>query len=238
MNKHSRNGFTLMETLLSITVVAILLTSFLAVFGPATNSIRQAISVDDADRLSSALEKELSTLNEDETTQFDTAFDKAFEWISNSNSLSSAIVLFNYRGDTTQITNGKLEPYLDTNGSPGQDYRVQSAIRRLDGSNNDLEDLMEAVEGRVFLVRMRQLVRDSSGALTTSSSGSGIVDSEGTSASSAEEFEDAAIAFQGDFYLLPANSFQYLNGPLSAGGDDFDSVLGSPLFSRSMAVRR
>ena len=238
MNKNSHRGFTLMETLLSITVVAILLTSFLAVFGPATNSIRQAVSIQDADRLASALEKELRTLNEDEINTFDTAFDKAFEWISNSNTLSSSIVLFNYRGDTSQITDGKFEPYLNTDGSPGQDYLVQSVVRRLDGSNNDLEQLMEAVEGRVFLVRMRQLVPDANGGLTTASAGSGIVDSEGATAASSQDFQDAAIAFQGDFYLLPANTFQYLTGPLTAGGADFDSVLGNPLFTRSMAVRR
>ena len=62
MNKRSRNGFTLMETLLAIAVVAVLLSSFLAVFGPATSGIRQSISAQDADRLASALEHELSIL--------------------------------------------------------------------------------------------------------------------------------------------------------------------------------
>lgn len=238
MNKHSRHGFTLMETLLAIAVVAVLLTTFLAVFGPATNSIRRAVSVQDADRLSSALEKELSTLREDESGEYNTAFDKAFDWISTSGSLDSAIVLFNYRGDTSQITDGKLEPFLDDNGEPGKDYLVQSAVRRLGGGKKDLEQLMNAVEGRVFVVRMRQLVRDNNGGLTAAQAGSGLVSAGGSGASNAENFEDAVIAFQADFFLLPANSFQYVSGPLAQGGTDFEGSLGEPLFSRAMAVRR
>ena len=188
MNKRSSNGFTLMETLLAIAVVAVLLTTFLAVFGPATNTIRRAISVQDADRLSSALEKEMTTLSESETSDYDTAFDKAFDWISNSGSLDSTVVLFNYRGSTSQITDGKLEPYTENGGEPGKDYLVQSAVRRL-GDSSDLEDLMEAVEGKVFIVNMRQLVRDSSnGGLVTAEVGDPIVSNEGNTASDARRF--------------------------------------------------
>lgn len=239
MNKRSRNGFTLLETLLAIAVVGVLLSTFLAVFGPATNTIRRAISVQDADRLSSALEKEMSTLRQSEAAEFPTAFDKAFDWISSSGSLDSSIVLFNYRGDTAQIVDGKLEAYTNTTGEPGKDYLVQSAVRQLGSSASDLEDLMEAVEGKVFVVSMRQLVRDStSGGLIAAEAGAEIVSSSGTTASDAANFEDAVIAFQADFYLLPANSYQYLTGPLSNGGSDLEQTLGSPLFSRSMAVRR
>lgn len=238
MKKKSFSGFTLMETLLAIAVVAVLLTTFLAVFGPATNTIRRAVSVQDADRLSSALEKELSTLREEESGQYDTAFDKAFDWISTSGSLDSSVVLFNYRGDTSQITDGKLEPYLEETGQPGRDYLVQSAVRRLGGGDQDLEQLMQAVEGRVFIVNMRQLVRDNNGGLTAAEAGAGLVSTGGSGASSAVDFEDAVIAFQADFYLLPSNSYQYLTGPLARGGADFERTLGSPLFSRAMAVRR
>ena len=238
MNKRASNGFTLMETLLAIAVVAVLLTTFLAVFGPATNTIRRAISVQDADRLASALEKEMTSLRADELNDYDNAFDKAFQWISDSGSLDSSVVLFNYRGSTSQITDGKLEPYTETEGEPGRDYLVQSAVRRLSDSS-DLEDLMEAVEGKVFVVSMRQLVRDAStGGLVPAEVGASIVSAEGNSASDAASFEDAAIAFQADFYLLPANSYQYLTGPLSNGGSDFEQTLGNPIHTQAMAVRR
>jgi hypothetical protein len=114
---------------LAIAVVAVLLTSFLAVFGPATATIRRAVSAQDADRLVSALESELSTLRESERgVDRQTAFDKAFEWIQDSNSLSNAIVLFNYRGDTSEINDGELAPYTSENGAPGTDYTTQSAV--------------------------------------------------------------------------------------------------------------
>ena len=46
-----RGGFTLMETVIAIGVLAVLLTAFLAVFTPAAQGIRKAISAEDADRL-------------------------------------------------------------------------------------------------------------------------------------------------------------------------------------------
>ncbi|MDP0491015.1 MAG: type II secretion system protein [Verrucomicrobiota bacterium JB023] len=237
VNKSNLGGFTLMETLLAISVVAILLTTFLAVFGPATSSIRRAISVQDADRLASALEHELSTLDEDETGTYQTAFDKAFEWISGSSSLSNSIILFNYRGDTGSIDNGELSPYIGTEGIPGEDYLIQPAVRRV-GQADDLEALMEAIEGRAFVVRMRQLVQDADGSLVPADAGSGLVDTEGSGATSSESFNEAVIAFQAEFYLLPASSYQYVTGPLAQGGDDFEGTLGEPLFKRNMAVRR
>ena len=238
MNKQSRSGFTLMETLLAIAVVAVLLTTFLAVFGPATNTIRRAISVQDADRLASALEKEMSTLRPTETGQYDTAFSKAFNWISTSGTLDNAIILFNYRGDTGNITNGQLNPYTGNNGTIGQDYLVQPAVRQLGANTPDLENLMDAAEGRAFVVIMRQLVPGGNGGLTPSGAGAGIVSAAGTAAGNAESFEDAVIAFQADFYVLPANTYAYATGPLAQGGSNLATTLGEPLFSRALAVRR
>ncbi len=226
-----------METLLAIAVVAVLITTFLAVFGPATNSIRRAISVQDADRLASALEQELRTLRQDEIGTFDTPFDKAFDWISNSGSLDSAVLLFNYRGDTSQVNNGELGPFTDTNGNPGEDYLVQSAVRHLGNSTNDLEGLMQAIEGRAYVVQMRQLIRDNNGGLTASD-GNSLTSAAGSGASTGADFEDAVIAFQADFYVLPANTFQYVSSNLAQAGSNFQATLGSPLFSRAMAVRR
>lgn len=237
MYKKSRRGFTLMETLLAIAVVAVLLTTFLAVFGPATSGIRRAISVQDADRLASALEHELSTLRQEEVGIYPTAFDKAFQWVSDSGNLSNAVILFNYRGSTTQTTNGQLAPFVQNLGSPGRDYIVQSAVRRL-GSSDDLQQYLAAVEGRSFVVNMRQLVRDETGGLVPAQPGSGLVSSDGQTAADAASFTDAVIAFQAEFYLLPANSFSYVSGPLSQAGDDFQNTLGNPLFTRNMAVLR
>lgn len=237
MNKQIRSGFTLMETLLAIAVTGILLSTFLAVFGPAANTIRRAISVQEADRLATALEQELSTLRQEEAGQFNTSFDKAFEWVSNSGSLSNATILFNYRGDTGQIVNGQLAPFVGV-GSPGEDYIVQSVVRNLGDTGSDLENLLQAVEGSAYVVQMRQLVQNANGGLTPAQAGASLSSSQGNAATNAADFDDAVIAFQADFYALGSNTFGYINNTLRQGGTDFTQILGEPLFSRAMAVRR
>lgn len=235
----STKGFTLMETLLAISVVAILLTTFLAVFGPATSGIRRAVSVEEGNRLATTLEQALGTLNEDEQSDYDTAFDKAFDWISGSSELGNAIILFNYRGDPSQITDGQPEPYTSNNGLPGQDYILTSTVERLGADSTSLEQKMSAVDGRAFVVRMRQLIREDDGSLTPTDSNDGsLISFDGNSASSAEEFEDAVIAFQAEFYVMPASSYQYASQNMARGGSDYERILGQPVLSRNMAVRR
>lgn len=239
MHSKSRSGFTLMETLLAIAVVAILLTSFLAVFGPATSSIRRAISAQDADRLVSALEVEMATLREDERASGrETAFDKAFDWISSSNSLNDAVILFNYRADMNNAVDGELTAFTGQFGVPGQDFVVQSVARKLNDGDDDLEELIGAVEGRIFVVRMRQLVPDGQGALLPATGGDALVSADGTTATSSTTFSDAAIAVQADFFALPASNFNYVSRTLPSSGSDFEGALGEPLFSRNLAVRR
>jgi hypothetical protein len=97
---------------------------------------------------------------------------------------------------------------------------------------------MQAVEGRAFVVRMRQLVPDGQNGLVPAQPGADIVSAEGISASSPDDFEDAAIAVKADFYALPATDYNYLTGPLSASGTNFEQTLNQPLFSRNLAVRR
>lgn len=239
MRSKSRSGFTLMETLLAIAVVAILLTSFLAVFGPATTSIRRALSAQDADRLVSALEVELATLREDERNgSRETAFDKAFDWISSSTSLSDAVILFNYRADLNNVVDGELTAFVGQAGVPGRDFIVQAVARKLNDGDDDLQQLIDSVEGRIFVVRMRQLVPDGQGALVPSAASNALVSADGISASDSRSFADAAIAVQADFFALPASNFNYVSRTLPSSGTDFEGVLGQPLFSRNLAVRR
>lgn len=234
-----RSGFTLMETLLAVAVVAVLLTSFLAVFGPATSSIRRATSAQDADRLVSALEAELATLREDEITGVRlAAFDKAFDWISSSTSLSDAIILFNYRADMNNANDGELAAYTQVTGVPGRDFVVQSAVRKLNDGDEDLEELLTAVEGRVFVVRMRQLVPNGQGSIVPATDGSAIVSIDGTASNNSATFEDAVISVQADFFALPASSANYVRQTLPSLGNDFEAALGEPLFTRNLAVRR
>ena len=80
-------GFTLIETVIAIGVLAVLLTGFIIVFAPAAAGIKNSVNLQAADRLASTLEQELVTLRkgqkDDDDKEFATGFDKAFDWIKN-----------------------------------------------------------------------------------------------------------------------------------------------------------
>jgi len=236
-----RRGFTLIESVIAIGVVGILLATFLAVFGPATQNIRRSISIQDADRLKEALQREMHLLREGPDDDYATAFEKAFDWIAKSVESDFAVLLYNYRGDPSSIrADGTLEPYQNDEGVgvAGEDYVVQPAVRRLvDGTApGELRDDLAAAEGRVFLVRMTQLVFKD-GALTESDQPGAIVDPHsGAAAAGSEEYPEAVIAFRADFYDLRSRSVSYLEGLEFTAGDTDD--LPRRLFSRNMGVRR
>lgn len=234
-------GFTLMETVIAIGVVAVLLTTFLAVFGPASQSIRRAISSEDANRLQSALERELQILREGTDEKFDTSFEKAFDWILNSGESDKAVLLYNYRGDPDSIRkDGSFEPYTAENGVSGKDFVLQPAVRRRGDADSELEEDLEAIEGQAFYVRMTQLVMENN-QLIQGKEGEIVEPYGGGQAfTEATEFPEAVIIFNADFYLLPSNTLNYINN-LDLNDEDGDGrpdSLGRPLFSRNLAVRR
>jgi prepilin-type N-terminal cleavage/methylation domain-containing protein len=158
-----QRGFTLLETVIAIGVLAVLLTGFMVVFAPAAEGIRKSINVQQADRMASALEQELVTLRKNEIKAPDvtTGFDKAFEWIKSSSAAAStdALLAYQYRGKITnpRSDDGTLTPEPLFSGKPGQDYVVVPMVRRLSDSAKLKEDLA-AVEGAVYLVKGTQLV--------------------------------------------------------------------------------
>ena len=155
----NRHGFTLMETVIAIGVVAVLLTTFLAVFGPASAGIRKALSAQEAGRLTNSLERELSSLREGPDGAYENAFHKAFEWIRDSGKEDKAVFLYNYRGDPQQIReDASLEPFALANGQSGRDFILQPAVRRFGDADQDFEEDLERIEGRVYLVKMTQMI--------------------------------------------------------------------------------
>lgn len=237
----SRTGFTLMETVIAIGVVAVLLTTFLAVFGPASQDIRRAISAQDANRLQSALERELQILRDGTDSTYGTAFEKAFDWILNSGDSSKAVILYNYRGDPKSIrADGSLEPYAESDGQSGRDFILQPGVRRRGDADPDLEQDLETIEGQAFYVHMTQLIFDN-GELVQGAAGEIVGPySGGQSYDSAEDYPEAVILYSADFYALRSNSLQYLESlDLSdSNGDGRPDGIGRPLFSRNLAVRR
>lgn len=241
-SRSNRRGFSLMETVIAIGVLAVLLSAFLAVFGPATAGIRRAMNVQEADRLASSVERELVNLRDGQTSSaIITGFDKAFTWIENSMNKSDTVLVYQYRGNPDQLrTDGTLEPYKQTNGTAGKDYILQSGVRLR--SDTELEKDLEAVEGRVYAVKTNQLVFEN-GELVPSKQAkiedpspnnepAGSTPPNGPGASG--RYPEAVIAFSAEFYALPTNSYAYVK----AGGRFDPEKLNSPVFVRNLAVRR
>lgn len=242
-NPTRRKGFTLLETVIAIGVLTVLLTGFIMVFGPAAAGIKKAIDVQEADRLASTLEKEMVTLRQGQgrgSGDFSTGFDKAYNYIKDSNSAKTAILIYKYRGKlggtTRQDGTPEPEPAAKDN-VPGKDYVVQTMVRAFD-DNNFLRDL-KALEGPVYLVKCTQLVYNNSGELVLGSAGQ-IVNPNpkgggGTGGSGSNGYPEALIAFAADFYTLPGRTESFFSS--NAFTDAFTKAT-KPVFSRNLAVRR
>ena len=81
-------GFTLVEVAIAIGMMAVMISSFMVVFGPSIKGIDKSLSAKEADRLTNALELELNVLRNGEKyrhyDKFATSFEKAFWWIKQS----------------------------------------------------------------------------------------------------------------------------------------------------------
>ncbi|MDB4544271.1 type II secretion system GspH family protein, partial [bacterium] len=98
-----KRGFTLAESVIALGILVVLITGFLAVFGPAATAIRKTLSAEDASRLQSALEVEMSTIREGREEQlFDEPLAKAFDWIARSHERGGTVFLYRYRGDIAE----------------------------------------------------------------------------------------------------------------------------------------
>jgi prepilin-type N-terminal cleavage/methylation domain-containing protein len=225
-------GFTLLETVIAIGVLAVLLGAFLVVFGPATANIRRSISAQEADRLASAFVNELGNLRPNQ--KWDNGFDKAFTLLQETATAGKTMFVYQYRADPSKpprTTDGTMEPYPNTTGMAGKDYVIQAVMRQRDDPLF-AQDLA-AVEGRVFAVKATQLINDQ-GTFKAGTIGT-IADPEtGAAAASAEAYPGATIAFAAEFFDVPSTAPGYLK---SGGAFDL-SKLKSPLFTRNLAVNR
>ena len=229
-------AFTLMETVIAIGVLAVLLTGFIAVFTPAAQGIRRSISAQQADRLTTTLERELVTLRKDqEAATIKTGFDKAFDWIDKANNATDAIFVYQYRGDPSSIrADGTPTPQDKVAGQPGIGYTIQSIARR--ASEPEFADDLLAIEGAIFYVKPTQLIYSGNemvlGTIGSIANKAGEIPPNPTNAAA---YMDAVIAFSAEFFSVPSKSSSYLTGP------DFGTRFNTatrPVFSRNLAVRR
>jgi prepilin-type N-terminal cleavage/methylation domain-containing protein len=233
----SRNsGFTLLETVIAIGVLAVLLTGFMYVFGPAAAGIKRAIGIQEADRLASTLEQELVTLRgTSEQTSLKTGFNKAFDRIKNSTTVGTALLVYQYRGSLSnpRTDDGTPTPLVDVKGKlPGQDYVLQTMVRSR-GDTKFKEDLA-AVEGGVYYVKCTQLIFKS-GELGLGTANQISDPKTGIAVSSADLYPEAVIAFTGDFYALTNKKPASFDAALTKA---FGKTSLKPIFSRNLAVRR
>lgn len=233
-SSHKR-GFTLIETVIAIGVLALLLTGFIIVFAPAAAGIKKTLNLQESDRLASTLELELVTLRPGNPGT--SGFAKAFEWIRDSNGVTvdNALLLYQYRGSLTAALrdDGTRAPVANvTNQVPGKDYSVQSMVRRKSDAKF-LQDL-PAIEGGVYLVKCTQLVFNADGDLVLGTPGAIANPKTGAAATTADNYTEAVIAFKADYYALPQKSAAYFGTPFTAAYPKFKN----PVFTRNLAVRR
>jgi prepilin-type N-terminal cleavage/methylation domain-containing protein len=231
-----RQGFTLLETVIAIGVLAVLLTGFMVVFTPAADGIRKSINVQQADRFASTLEQELVTLRPGSTLPpgVRTGFDQAFNWIMSSNAAANSLVAYQYRGDMNNLRPDRSPtPVVNVSSNiPGKNYVVVSMVRRKSDSNF-LQDL-RAVEGAVYMVKCTQLVFGANGMVQGTA---GVIRDPkvgGANAVNADAYPEAVIAFSAEFHLLPSKDPGYFNGAYNTRFANFRN----PVFTRNLAVRR
>lgn len=230
-----KRGFTLAESVIALGILTVLITGFLAVFGPAAKTIKKTLSTDEASRLQATLEWELSHIRVGREKQKyqDNAFRKTVEWIVQSEEPDQTILIYKYRALPGEIrTDGTMEPAERELGLAGEDFIIQPMVRRL--SDPLVEEDLQVVEGRVFFVKLRQLVFEGEGLRVTDEPGT-IVDPNDPGkdyATTPEAYPEAIVAFEAEYYNLPTTSYQFLTNAFDS------SKFTRPIFSRNLAVAR
>jgi len=235
-----RKGFSLVEVIISIGIVALLLTGFLGVFGSAQKSINRSLGVKEANMLKDSLETEMSTLRSTEVSDFDSSFNKAFDMIKGSNNKSNAILVYQYKANPVDNDNDGILPAFDgDDGIQGKSYLTQIAVRKRGKDETIMEKELsnKTVVGNVYAVRMTQLIKNpTTGDLELSENLGQIYHEVGgvnEEATTHSDYNKAVITFQAEFFRLPSNSYGYVN----SNNWSFESM-GNPVAVINMAIRR
>lgn len=164
MKRWSHGGFTLMETLLALALVATLVSIFLVVFVPARGLVHKSLAQQDADRLVGVLKAEMKTIRADERAtdkssdgKYVNGFDKGFYWLRKTREPDSAIVIFSYREDLTKAPGPDgTRPAIPAKESvPGETSNLVTIACPIDDKVHR-KHIRDAV-GPVFLVSMTHL---------------------------------------------------------------------------------
>lgn len=233
-------GFTLVEIAIAIGMMAVMISSFMVVFGPAIQGIDKSLSTKDADRMANALEHELSVVRTGET--YATPFEKAFWWIKQSPLKSkNPVLIYQYRGDPASVrSDGTLNPYSGSGNIAGVNYVIQTSVRRLNDAFHT--DKIEAelapgvLQGKVYYVKMSQLRYDADGNMVDTTSPNNITKLQpphDNTATPANYTEDAVLPFRARFYEVKPPIWSFITNTWAIPG-----ASETPVFTKNMAVTR
>lgn len=237
----------MIETVIAIGVLAVLVAAFFAVFFPATEGIRRSLSIQEADRLTSALEQGVSNFTQNPqgnaTQQVNgvsvkSGFEKAYALISSGKPL----FVYSYRtANKERNADGTLKALIQNNQTDlgGLNYISVPVMRSLSIATDEplMSDEFKALEGRVFIVKLVPMSLKS-GVLTENANNDfTIKPMDGTAATgnTAADYPDAVITFAAKFYEIPTSDINYLKNT-----ERLTKLMekSSPIFTRNMAVRR
>jgi hypothetical protein len=163
--------------------------------------------------------------------------------IKNSHEKGKAVLMYQYKANPVDDDDdGILPPFSGTDGIQGKDYIIQTAVRSLvatAGSNDDIKDELQVVDGAVFVVRMTQLIRDGASSDLIIGDASKILvpapdpSDDDIEITDPDDYTKAVIAFRAEFFKLSANKLGFIN----SDNWDFDKV-GNALTEVNMAIRR
>jgi len=244
---NKKPGFTLVEVAIAIGMMAVMISSFMVVFGPSIKGIDKSLSAKEADRLTNALELELNVLRNGET--YATTFDKSFWWIKQSTQNSkNPVLIYQYRGNPNSVrTDGTLNPYAynATNpGIPGVNYVIQTSVRRLNDTFHNSKIQAElapgVLEGKVYYARLTQLRYNTDGEMVDTTSPNNITNlypSHDNRVGPVNYTEDAVLPFRARFYEVKPPLWSYIENTADTNGWRVEKV-GNPVITKNMAVMR
>ena len=240
-------GFTLVEVAIAMGMMAVMISSFMVVFGPSIKGIDKSLSAKEADRLTSALELELGVVRAGET--YATPFEKGFWWIKQSTLDSKyPVLIYQYRGNPNSVrTDGTLNPYpynATNPGIPGVNYVIQTSVRRLNDTFHNSKIQAElapgVLEGKVYYARLTQLRYDTSGEMVPTTTENNITKLQPTHANTATPADytyDAVLPFRARFYEVKPPLWSYIENTADTNGWRVEKV-GNPVITKNMAVMR
>jgi len=249
-------GFSIIEVVIAIGIVAILLTGVLAVMTPAQRSISNNLDKRNVKLIKDTLQRELTILRVNQTMDYDSVFEKNVAWMLDSDfagrttgkgNKNQLILIYSYRGDlsTTPHADGTLMPYTKSSGTHGKDFIIQTVCRNAGDTNSlySTEIHSNTIEGNIYAVRMRQMIINPQGQLELteridSKFKDQLVESNKNGGytirtDDLDNYTAAALTVQVDFYILPSN-----NKELIEHGDWSWDTLKKPALTFHMGLSR